>query len=135
MSRSYVIDTSIVSAVLRQDRDAAARLDETFKRGITLYLCPVVYYEVARGLLHTPLPEMMSVFDEMRRHMLWQEFTPTDWRGAARLWAEVRSAGKPRGDADILIPAYALGRSSVLVTDNERHFADLGLTTENWRTR
>jgi len=133
MARSYVVDTNIVSAVLRQDRAAATRLDEAFRLGGTFYLCPVVYYEVVRGLLHTPVPGMVEVFDEMRRSMLWQEFTPTDWQCAARLWAEFRSAGRPRGDADILIGAYALSRSAVLVTADERHFAGLGLTTENWR--
>lgn len=133
MARAYVVDTNIVSSVLRQDRNAAGRLDEVLRLGGTLYLCPVVYYEVVRGLLHSPVARMLEVFDEMRSHLLWQEFTPADWQLAAQLWAEARSSGRPHADADILIAAYALGRSAVLVTDNERHFSDLGLTIENWR--
>lgn len=38
-----------------------------------------------------------------------------------------------RGSYDRLIAAHALSHGLIVVTDNERHFADIpGLTVENW---
>ena len=34
-----------------------------------------------------------------------------------------------------MIAAYALNRQATVVTDNVRHFQDMGLTTENWGQR
>ena len=54
---------------------------------------------------------------------------------AARLYAQLRRAGTPINDADILIAAIALENDCVLVTNNVRHFNRIsGLTVENWKT-
>ena len=50
---------------------------------------------------------------------------------AALLWATLmsggRAAGRPRSDLDMIIAATALSRDCVVVTDNERDFADIEL--------
>ena len=40
----------------------------------------------------------------------------------ARLMAEGRAAGRPRGDLDMIIAAVAEANDCLIVTDNEKHF-------------
>jgi len=57
---------------------------------------------------------------------------------AADLFAEIkhqlRSAGTPIGEMDMLIAAHAIAADAILVTNNTRHYAhiQLPLVIENW---
>jgi predicted nucleic acid-binding protein len=73
-----------------------------------------------------------TVLKRFSAAFMWQEYTRTDWTLAASIWAERRRAGRPIGDADLLIGIFARNRDAVLVTDNERDFLDLGVTIQNW---
>jgi predicted nucleic acid-binding protein len=94
--------------------------------------CPLVFHEVKRGLLakgaRSQLIRLQMLFDSFE----WQDYELADWDLAAQLWAQRRSKGNPINDADLFIAAFALRRSAVLVTANEKDFTELGLTIENW---
>lgn len=55
---------------------------------------------------------------------------------AASVYAQLRRAGQPIDDLDILIAATALHHGLVLVTNNTRHFERIkGLRLQNWMNK
>ncbi len=95
-------------------------------------MCPVVFYEVSRGLLHRDAGRKLGFFQDYTANFVWDDFTRADWQRAAHLWANLRQQGRPIADADLLIGAYATRRQAVVVTANQKHFTPLGIQTENW---
>lgn len=129
----YVIDTNILSALLRKERLAFQRTAAALNQGAELVICPIVFYEILRGLLHRDAQRQLDFFRDYSTTLTWEDLEREDWEFAARLWAEVRSKGRPVEDADLLIGAYAARRQAVVVTDNTKHFEQLGVAVENWR--
>jgi len=132
--RRFVLDTNIISAVLRRDEAVRERLADEALQGSQLFLCPVVYYEVLRGLRHRDAEGQERRFAALVRGLDWEELWRDDWARAAALWAEAASRGRRYDhDADVLIAAYALNRDATVVTDNTRDFEPLGVAVDNWR--
>jgi len=128
----YVLDTSIVSRILRRDDDVLRGLEVASAVNSRMILCPVVHYEILRGFRKTHSPRLSAEFDELATYVLWDDMNRSDWEKAAELWASAVARGHPHSDADILIAGYAASRSATLVTANERHFQGLGIPIENW---
>lgn len=131
MSRQLVLDTTVWSAILKQNRDVGDHLLSAMGTGATILVSPVAYYEVKRGLLLRDARRMLRKVDELFAPFPWIEVTRGDWEEAAQLWAKTHRPGKARGDADILIAAQAKRRGAAVVTDNVKHFHDL-VSTEVW---
>ena len=57
------------------------------------------------------------------------------WDKAAALYVHARQIGKPIGsDADLLIAAYCLINDCTLVTNNTRHFKNMGFLVDSPKT-
>lgn len=132
MAGRYVLDTNMITALLRGEPGVTAAMTEAVGAGAELFLCPVVFYEILRGLLHRDARNQLQLFLRYAALLAWDDFSQDDWQEAARLWAELRSQGLQTGDADLLIGVYALRRLAVVVTANEKDFAPLGVPAENW---
>ncbi len=128
----YVLDTNIISLIMRQHPTVRARFDAALGPQNDFLGCPVVWYEVRRGLLARDARNQIADFEFLFSTFLWQDYTQADWTLAASLWMQRRSQGLPIGDADLLIAVFARNRGAVLVTDNEKDFAGLGVTVDNW---
>ncbi len=128
----YVFDTNIFTAILRQEPEITQRLAQAGENDQFL-LCPLVFYEVQRGLLHRDAKRQLAFFMRYAATFIWDDFNQTDWQQAAQVWAELRRQGRLIEDPDLLIGVYAAERQAVMVTDNEKDFAPLGIATENWR--
>jgi len=134
MDRRFVLDTNVISAILRRDVSARHRLADETVRGSLLYLCPVVYFEVLRGPRHRDARGQQARLAALARGLGWEELWRDDWERAADLWSDAASRGRRcDDDADLLIAAYSLNRRAVVVTDNVSHFEALGVPFENWR--
>ena len=129
---SYVLDTNIISLILREHPAVTARMNAISMGNIVLG-CPMVWHEVRRGLLARDAKAQMALFENLFATFQWQDYTRDDWSLAAEWWAQRRAAGQPIADADLLIAVFAHNRNAALVTDNEKDFADLGVNVENWR--
>jgi tRNA(fMet)-specific endonuclease VapC len=128
----YVLDTNIVSLVLRRDPTVLAQFKQVLTPENVILGCPVVWYELRRGLLAKDAKQQLKRFESLFSAFVWQDYTANDWALAATLWANRRGQGRPVGDADLLISVFARNRNAILVTDNEKDVAGLGLTVENW---
>lgn len=128
----YVLDTSIISLILRRQPEVRSRFNRALTSENAFLGCPVVWYEVRRGLLSRDAKGQIRTFDRLFSTFVWQDYTQLDWNLATELWKQRRQQGLPIGDADLLIGVFARNRNAQLVTDNEKDFVGLGLTVENW---
>lgn len=130
--RYYVHDTNIISVILRGAIHVQARVLETLRQGDVIIGCPVVWYELKRGLNARDARAQMAALEVLFARFKWQDYTRADWTRAADLWALRRTYGRPISDNDLMIAVFALNRNATLVTNNPKDFTHLGVTTENW---
>ncbi len=130
---TYLLDTNIISSVLRRDSLVERRAEEAFAANATILLSPVAYYETKRGLLKRDAKRQMAFFEKWMSQLVWRDLEREDLDLAAQLWATREKLGRPIEDADVLIAAQAKRLEAILVTDNEKDFHSLGITVENWR--
>ena len=132
MTTRYVLDTNILTALLRYETKSVEYTARAAAANAEILLCPVVFYEALRGLLHRDAQKQKQHLLDYAAAFIWEDFDRTDWEKAAELWATLRSQGMQVGDADLLIGVYAIQRQAIVITANERHFVPLGIQTENW---
>ncbi|MBM3131363.1 MAG: type II toxin-antitoxin system VapC family toxin [Chloroflexi bacterium] len=130
---AYLLDTNIISALLKKQDAAESRLRETVATKELVFLSAVVHYEAKRGLLKRDAKNQMQALERLVARFEWCDVVQADWELAARLWVERAKIGRPIEDADLLIAAQARRLGATLVTDNTDDFDDLGVTVENWR--
>lgn len=135
MSTIVLLDTNIISHIMRQPAGLAAR--RASELSVTERLCTsvVVQSELLFGLAKNPSKRIQSAYDVA---MAGIDVLPLENSAApqyARIRASLESEGKPIGANDLLIAAHALALDATLVTDNETEFRRVpGLRVENWLT-
>jgi tRNA(fMet)-specific endonuclease VapC len=129
----YVLDTNIFTAILRKEPKAVEQAEKALATNAEFLLCPVVFYEVYRGLLHRDAKRQLSFYLQFVTGFTWDDLDREDWRAAAQRWADLRRGGYSVDDADLLIGTYAARRNAIVVTDNTKDFIPLGVPVENWR--
>lgn len=131
--KRYVFDTNVVSLLLRRDKNIIETMKTKLQPSDEIIGCPVVWFEVKRGLLAKDAAGQLKRFEQLFATFHWQDFNQEDWELASQLWVKRRNIGKPIEDADLLIGTYAHNRNAILITDNEKDFVDLGFAIENWK--
>jgi len=129
----YVFDSNIITAILRQEQETVERVEAALQSNAEFLLCPVVFYEIYRGLLHRDARRYLAFFLQYVTTLTWEDLTQDDWVAAAQRWAEARSRGYQVEDSDLPIAVYAEQRGAIVITDNVQHFEPLGVRLENWR--
>lgn len=128
----YLLDTNVLSALIRSPRGAVA---ERIKRvgAPQVYTSVVVAAELRFGVARKKSERLSRQVETVVGSISvepWQ--VPCD-AVYANLRVALEGAGTPIGANDLLIAAQALADGSVLVTDNTREFQRVaGLTIENW---
>ncbi len=132
----YVLDTTTVSALMRSEPIAAARL---LALGPADVLIPQpVLAEVRYGLSRLPSPSRRRTL-EGRLGTLLSSVARAAWTDdVSARFGEAKAALEARGervdDVDVAIAAHALSLGATLVTDNLRHFVRIPrLRVESWR--
>lgn len=130
MDGRYAVDTSVVIAVLNDERTAAARWQEAEE-----LLLPVpVLGELLFGARGSGKPadnerNVLELAGEM-------QIVPCDRAAAERYSAiklELRRCGRPIPENDIWIAAICLARGATLATRDSHFEAVGGLRLEDWR--
>jgi tRNA(fMet)-specific endonuclease VapC len=127
-----VLDSDILSYLLQRQPRVAAQFREAVKANDDILLCPVVYYQVRRGLMHKGAARQLQRFEELMLQLSWVDFERRMWGDAADLYAGSRQRGLPHSDSDLLIAAFARALGATLVTNNTSHFQHLGVSLLNW---
>jgi tRNA(fMet)-specific endonuclease VapC len=133
----YVLDTNVVSAMMKGDVRVLSRLAEV-GRSAVLIPQPVLS-EIAYGIARLPRSHRKRDLSTLYARIL-EEFGRATWTdevsarfGEQKAWTEKR--GERVEDFDLAIAAHALVEDHVLVTADDKHMLRLqGLRTENWVT-
>lgn len=132
---TYVLDTNIITAILKGDEKVKKRAQELIVRGEGIFINAISYYETKRGLLAVNATAQLGEFD-----LLCKTFgvilldTQSIFDEAAETFANLQRKGQLIEDADILIASVAKTRDFVVVSD-DAHFRRIqGLRIENWLT-
>ena len=132
MSARYLLDTNIVSDLVRHPQGrAAAKIAEVGEEAVATSI--IVAAELRYGAAKKASPRLTAQLEAVLGvlEIIALELPADASYGAARVALE--AAGTPIGANDLLIAAQALARDMIVVTDNEREFARVdGLRHENW---
>jgi tRNA(fMet)-specific endonuclease VapC len=139
MSQRYLLDTNIISNMMRDANGVAAlRFERLAKEVESPHFCTsaVVECELRIGMARKPNPRLERAYDRVMDSL---EILPLGSEVAER-YAHIRTAlerlGTPIGPNDTLIAAHALALDCTLVTGNEGEFRRVpGLRVENWLTQ
>jgi len=131
LTSRYVLDTNILSYLLQGKQPIIDRLAEAANSDAAIFLCPVVRYEIRRGLLDKGATTQLKRFERLAADLIWAEFERPMWDEAANSWAACKRMGRSYQDADLLIAAYARTLRATVVT-NDSHFEDFDVPLENW---
>ncbi len=128
----WLPDSDIVNYIIRKREPTVSQYRELVAEGDSFYLAAVVHFEVTRHLLLKGSKRLLREYKELVA--TWYEISLSwaDWNTAATLWESRHRAGRPIEDPDLLIAVCALKAGATLVTNNVRHFVDLGLEIANW---
>ena len=129
----YLLDTNVVIDILRDNSVVTERYQtETVKRN-EMCICPVIYYEVARGFELGGATNRLKTFIQLYKSWTMLSFDEAVAKKAIDIYAQVHK--QVIEDNDIYIASIAMANDCTLVTANVRHFSRVeGLNFVNWRT-
>jgi tRNA(fMet)-specific endonuclease VapC len=130
---TYALDTTTIIQLLRNDKTVCSKRDNALEKGSELVIPIISDYEIRRGFYYQSAPRKERIYQ-----LLCNEFSVVDvsrdiWNHAARLYANLRSAGYTIGDADILIASLCIVGDYTLVSTNIKHYEIIkDLQLVNW---
>jgi predicted nucleic acid-binding protein len=83
----FVLDTNIISQILHRNAAAVGRLREAVENEDDLFMCPVVLYELWRGLRHRGADRQLAELEDLGRAPQWVDYDRAVLVDAAELWA------------------------------------------------
>ena len=130
---SYLLDTNIVTAYLKNNHLIKKKLEEIETQGQKVFISCITYYEIKRGLLAINAKSKLSAFDEFCRKynvVLLDDLQVIE--KASEIYADLKRKGTPIQDADILIAATAIVKSLIVVSNDSDMLRVVGVTVEDW---
>ncbi len=130
----FLLDTDVLSALRRRERNPEAVRWMTSRRTADLYLSVVTVGEIERGITQQQRrdpPFAHELAGWLDRVLAWygDRILPIDI-ATARRWGQL-SATLGHDGADLLIAATALEHGLTVVTRNVRHFEPTGVSALN----
>jgi len=128
-----LLDTNIISALMRKDPKAFARAESYRGKYPRLTISLMTHFEVLRGLLAIEATQKLANYQLFHARNKVLPMTEVVMTRAADIYADLHRRGQLIPDADIIIAATALEYGLVLETNNRAAFSRIpGLTIENW---
>lgn len=128
-----LIDTDILSLFFRGDPAVVARFDAYIAEYDRVSISILTYYEIVSGLKHRDAHQQLAIFLAFSSQSNIVPLTEPSVTLSAQIYADLRAAGMPLDDIDLLIAGSALVNDWILVTHNTKHFERIaGLQIEDW---
>ncbi|WP_395697433.1 PIN domain-containing protein [Methylocella sp.] len=130
----YLLDTNIISNVVKPRPSEALLAWWAEQRDQDLFVASLTVAEIRRGILEKPRGKKRDALDtwfsgpEGPQALFAGRVLPFDEKAGliwARLMADGKAAGRPRSGLDMIIAAIAGANDCVVVTDNEKDFAGI----------
>jgi tRNA(fMet)-specific endonuclease VapC len=131
---SYLLDTNIVTGIIKKNPRINVKLEEVRFEGAELLISCITYYEVKRGLLYLNATRQLSDFNRLCSSKIKVTFLDEIQiiEKASEIHADLKRRGRPIQDADILIAATAIIRGLILVSNDSDMLRVSELALENW---
>jgi predicted nucleic acid-binding protein len=132
--KRYLLDTKLISNVIKPQPSQALMAWLGAQKDDDLFIASLTVAEIRRGILEKPAGRKRSALDAWfsgpegpqtlfaGRILSFDERAGLHW---ARLMADAKAAGRPRGALDMIIASIAVANDCVVVTDNEKDFAGI----------
>ena len=128
-----LLDTDILSAVMRQHPSALAHARAYLAVHDHLTFSIITRYEILRGLHAKNATAQLAAFELLCDVSRILPLTDAIVVQAATIYAALHQRGTLIGDADILIAATGIEHGLVVVTNNQSHYQRIGdIKLENW---
>lgn len=130
----YLLDTNIISNVVKPRPSEALLAWWAERRDQDLFIASLTIAEIRRGILEKPRGKKRDALDtwfsgpEGPQALFAGRVLPFDEKAGliwARLMADGKAAGRPRSGLDMIIAAIAGANDCVVVTDNEKDFVGI----------
>ena len=125
-----ILDTNVISALMRNDVTAVGWLDR--QSDLSVWTTTITLFEIRYGLSVMPLGRRRTfdeaAFNDILQKELADRVLPFDRAAAdqaALLMAIRQRGGRIRESRDTMIAGIALANNAALATRNIRHFDDL----------
>ncbi len=130
----YLLDTNIISNILKQQPSATLMAWLSEQADDALFISSLTVAEIRRGILDKQAGKRRTQLEAWfagpegpqalfaGRVFSFDEKAALVW---ARLMADGKAKGKPRSALDTIIASVAESNECVVVTDNEKDFADI----------
>ena len=133
MTSKTLLDTDILSALLRQQPAVINHATQYLSVFLQCTFSLITRYDILRGLKAKSAQKQLMAFNAFCQNSEVLPVTEAIIDRASDIYADLHQRGQLIGDADILIAATALEHDLVLSTNNENHFSRVsGLVTDNW---
>jgi tRNA(fMet)-specific endonuclease VapC len=129
-----MLDTNTASFVIRRrPAEVKARFDAVGHNKLAISVVVLAELWYGAELHPTRGDEIRRDIDDFRRRLNVLPWSVGAAAHYARIRTQLRKAGMPIGNMDLLIAAHALSENAVLVTNNLREFRRVsGLALEDW---
>jgi len=132
---TYVLDTNIITAILKGNEEVKKRAQEVIVEGEEIFINGISYYEIKRGLLAANATAQLNKFGLLCKIFgLILLNTQYIFDEAAEIYANLKKKGKLIEDADILIASIVKTENFILVSDDTHFHRIQGMRIENWLT-
>lgn len=129
----FLFDTNTVSALLKQNKVIAEKVNDVTDKGAKIFLSIVTDYEIQRGLFAVNATTQLKNYEILRQQyqLLWIDNLEIS-KIAAEIHADLKQKGQIIQDADILIAATAIVNNLTVVTGDNHFLRISNLKVENW---
>jgi len=130
---TYLLDSNIVSYLLKRITNVNNKLQEVNLRGEEIFISCITYYEVKRGLLAVNATRQLADFSQfcMDYEVLFLDDIEIIEK-ACEIHVDLQRRGLTIQEQDILIAATAITRGLILVSNDSDLLRVQGLNLENW---
>jgi tRNA(fMet)-specific endonuclease VapC len=133
MSPKTLLDSDILSAIMRSDAKAVAQSAQYLADYSQLSFSVITRFEILRGLKARAATTRVKSFDRFCAASEILAISDALVVLASDIYADLYRRGQLIGDADLLIAATAMTNDLTLATNNVAHFARIpGLKLVNW---
>ncbi|MEO7332058.1 MAG: type II toxin-antitoxin system VapC family toxin [Minicystis sp.] len=131
----YVLDTNVLSALMKGEHSAVERLKALHKDDVGVPQPALA--EIAYGIARLPKSKrreaLQERFELLRTELLRVEWTDDVSERFGAIKAVLEKRGERVEDFDAAIAAHAVSRGAVLATANIKHMVRVpGLVVEDW---
>jgi tRNA(fMet)-specific endonuclease VapC len=130
----YLLDTNILTAILKQNPQAIEKRRECNLHGDRLFISCITYFESEGGLLAVNATKKLAMLENLCSNDIQVLFLEEIEiiHIASRIYADLRRKGTPIQFPDILIAATGMYHQMILVSNDSDMLRIDGLTLENW---